>query len=590
MSRILQVFYVILSAAALSLGIPNEIYNLGSPFFGFLALIPLYFVYSSCTSYKTFALCMGLHAGLVHLLSSFWLAFFKDFAALTLGASAAGTAVISLLCGLFFFIPFSKTNGPSTAKAQFLINDSWYTSKKILWFPLCYVTWEWVKSTGFLAYPWGTLYQTTYHIKIFTQIADITGVYGISFLIALFAALCAEGILLYFKQEPEYTKLRHTESYIYTAMTAGVLFLLTFAYGTFQYLLPRKPEKLVNTIMVQQNADPWKVASDDETILVSERLTKNKINEAKSKGHNVDLIVWSEGCLKYRFPRAESHYTYFPREKPLIPFIKETKIPFLLGGSYAPAGTSSHFNGALLFDSEGHFRGAYPKNHLVPLAESVPFTDIKPVADFFKNIIGISAGWTPGNKYTMFSIPCRYPPERLPEVTNVISLKETFSDSKNTQKPFVQFSAPICFDDAFPDVCRPLVKYGSEFFMNITDDSWSMKKSSEYQHFVVSYFRAIEHRTTLARSTNSGYSAVIDPSGRIIMDMPLFEEAAEFVQIPVYRKSNTVYQTLGNWLPVLSFITILLSIAYEIITQNKPLTVKSERNKLSKHKKHKKRK
>ncbi len=587
MSRILQVFCIFLSAALLSLGIPNDIYLLGSPVLGFIALVPLYLVFANSKSYKDAFIFMGLHAGLTHLMSSYWLAYFKDFAALTLGASALGTAVEGGICGLFFYIPFYKYGGLGQ-KSYFIENKISFTSLKIFWFALCYVCYEWIKSTGFLAYPWGTLYQTTYHFKIFTQIADITGVYGISFLMSCFSALLGEGFLLYFSQTTEESKNRSFFGFLCTAVTLAALFCASFLYGIFQYTKTRLPEKVVNTIMVQQNADPWTLSSDDPTILASERLTQEKLEEANSAGKNVDIIVWSEGCLKYRFPRSASHYKYYPAEKPLIPFIQETGIPFLLGGSYAPEYSTKHFNGALLFDSEGNFRGAYPKNHLVPLAEAVPFSDIKIVAEFFKKAIGISAGWSAGDKYTMFNIPCNFPDEKIPEISNVVSLKESYSDSIKEKKPFVTFSAPICYDDAFPDVCRPLVKYGSEFFMNITDDSWSKKKSAEYQHFVISYFRAIEQRTTLARSTNAGYSVVINPAGKIVMDMPLFKEHAEFVQIPVYKKQTTIYQRFGNWLPVLAFLTVIFSMCKSYIKKDESLIVKSERKLFKKTKRTKK--
>ena len=588
MSCILQVFCIFLSALLLSLGIPNEIYLLGSPVFGFIALVPLYLVFASSKSYRDAFAFMGLHAGATHLMSSYWLAYFKDFAALTLGASALGTAVLGGLCGLFFYIPFSRYGGPGNRKSNFSRNKIYFPSLRIFWFALCYVTYEWVKSTGFLAYPWGTLYQTTYHFKIFTQIADITGVYGITFLMACFSALLGEFFILWFSSRTEEEKILSVFSVSCTALTIGTLFAVSFIYGIFQYTKDWQPEKIVNTIMVQQNADPWTLSSDDSTILVSERLTEAKLAEAKSNGFNVDLVVWSEGCLKYRFPRSKTHYQHYPKEHPLIPFIQKTGIPFLLGGSYAPEYSSKHFNGALLFDPEGNFRGAYPKNHLVPLAEAVPFSDIKAVAAFFKKAIGISAGWSAGDKYTMFRIPCSYPEEKLLEISKIVSLEENFTESSEEKKPFVTFSAPICYDDAFPDVCRPLVKYGSDFFMNITDDSWSKKESAEYQHFVISYFRAVEQRTTLARSTNAGYSVVINPAGKIVMEMPLFKEHAEFVQIPVYKKQATLYQKAGNWLPGLAFLSILASMCASYAERNKILAENSERKKFRNKKKSKK--
>ena len=104
MSRFLQVFYVFFSAAMLALAIPNELIKLGSPLAGFISLIPLYIAYSNLKSYKEAAAIFALHTFLVHVMTSFWLAFFKDLAALTLGASAVVTGIIGGFIGLLMYL------------------------------------------------------------------------------------------------------------------------------------------------------------------------------------------------------------------------------------------------------------------------------------------------------------------------------------------------------------------------------------------------------------------------------------------------------------------------------------------------------
>jgi apolipoprotein N-acyltransferase len=109
-------------------------------------------------------------------------------------------------------------------------------------------------------------------------------------------------------------------------------------------------------------------------------------------------------------------------------------------------------------------------------------------------------------------------------------------------------------------VCRALFQAGSEIFVNITNDSWSMTNSAEYQHFAIASFRAMEFRTTLIRSTNSGYSVVVNPKGQVIADMPLFEEASLYTSVPIYQRTMTVYCLFGNWLPALCFILVLVNL------------------------------
>ncbi|MCR5187597.1 MAG: hypothetical protein K6C97_01585, partial [Treponema sp.] len=146
--------------------------------------------------------------------------------------------------------------------------------------------------------------------------------------------------------------------------------------------------------------------------------------------------------------------------------------------------------------------------------------------------------------------------------------------------------APICFDDSFTDIMRPMFLNGAELFVNITDDSWSLKKSSEYQHFVIASYRAIEYRTTLIRSTNAGYSVVVDPAGKILADMPLFQAQAMSCEVPIYEHKMTCYARFGNWLPYLLVTLFALYLIYAFLMFEKTDFVPSER-KIKKHKKHK---
>lgn len=583
MSRSLQVFFILSSAALLSLGIPNGLYNFGSPVYGLIALIPLYLCYTQIKSFSQAFWTMFVHAILVHLLSSFWLAFFKDFAAFTLGASALGTAFIAGAVGLFFYLPFYRLN-KRNLELYISGTNAYYIPFRILWFSAVYVSWEWCKSSGWLGYPWGTVSSTMFHWKILMQIADITGTYGITFLACLFCASVAEGYLLLINSGNMLFPEKSFGHYRNAVSVTIIFFVLTFFYGTFRYFQPLKPCKYLNAIMVQQNADPWKEKSDNNTILISEKLTEQKLEEARQKGITVDLVVWSEGSLRYRMPGAMGHYKKFPIEEPLIPFIQKCGIPFLIGGSYAPTGSGlKHYNGALVFDKDGQMRGAYPKNHLVPFAEVLPFADIPQVQSFLRKTIGISAGWTPGQEYVYFDVPCQETDSNKPSAVKYISLQKPYSENEELkQRPTVRISTPICFDDAFPDVMRPLINYGSELFVNITDDSWSLTKSAEFQHFVIASYRTIETRSTLARSCNSGYSAVINPKGKVLQDLPVFTETAGLFQIPVYPKKITIYQKYGNWLPK-TFVLIMLSVlGYSFIIRNKETIIYSERKKFSK--------
>ena len=88
----------------LSAAIPNEFYLFGCPVYTLAAFIPLYLVFNKIKDFKLAFTAFFIQTLTTHLISSFWLAYFKDFAVFTLGASAFGTACIGGGFGLFFFI------------------------------------------------------------------------------------------------------------------------------------------------------------------------------------------------------------------------------------------------------------------------------------------------------------------------------------------------------------------------------------------------------------------------------------------------------------------------------------------------------
>ena len=129
-------FLLVLSAIMLSLGIPNEVFKLGSSLFGLFALVPLYLAIRETRSFRQSGFLTGAMFLLVHLMSSFWLANFKDFAVFTLGASAVAYFFLGIPVGW-------------ALRYSFRFPSAW---RPFLFAAVC-TLWQWVKSIGFLAYP-----------------------------------------------------------------------------------------------------------------------------------------------------------------------------------------------------------------------------------------------------------------------------------------------------------------------------------------------------------------------------------------------------------------------------------------------------
>ncbi len=548
MTIFLQVFYVIFSAIMQSFAIQNEFLLFGSPFLGLFALVPLYIALVNAKNFKVAGLLLSLQLTLTHLMSSFWLGFFKDFAALTLGGTVGYYTVLGFFLGQIFYVPiwyFKKTALHERIAVTHSISlSAWGVPSRIILFASLWTIYEWYKSLGFLAYPWVTILMSSWKWPLITQIVSITGTWGISFLFSLFNAVIAEGILssFYVTQKQCSSKNFLTQNsekcspYAWTAFFCVMLFLCTILFGIYEYQKERQPIKTVNTVLVQTNTDSWLTMNDEEAILIGQELTKKAIHEYNKKP---DVVLWSEAVLSRPFPQAQHFYDRYPEEKPLMQFINEIGSYFIIGGpteinqeKFLETGIRQYNNSAQFFNDDGTWNNFYGKIHLVPFAEIIPYANTEFVQKFMKAVVGFSSGWSQGEYYTVFDFPL-----------------------KNDEN--VTISTPICFEDAFPHICRKLFFQGSEAFFNITNDSWSKKKSAEIQHFVISSFRAQEFRTTLVRSTTSGFSVVIDPAGKVLYSLPLFEATAGAYDVPIYEREVTLYALLGDWFPMTLLLAML---------------------------------
>lgn len=547
MRRFLQVCSVLFSAIMTAFAVQNEFLPFGSPFLGLFALVPLYLTFTKSDSFKEAGILNALYMVLTHVMTSFWLGYFKGFAVFTLGATAAFYAVTGYFLGTLFFAPFYITR--KTAAEEKAGLKPLNCVIRIFLFAVLWTIYEWKKSTGFLAYPWGTLVMSAWKWKLLTQIVDITGTRGISFLFSLFNAVVGEGLFL-MSTTQKIGSNRNFSGYVRTAVFCFSLFIFSFVYGIYQYTKERIPVKSVRTLLVQPVFDSWLSDESGDAVQQSIELTQKALDEAEK---NPDIILWSEGILTYPLPEYYSYYFYLPEEEPLIPFIQKTGIPFIIGGaveitalygdntdaeeySSTKRGVTSSLirefnNSALYFDTEGNWRDFYGKVQLVPFAEVIPYADKRWMQILMQSLVGFSSGWTPGKYYNLFDIPVQA--------------------ADNPHGESVKVGTPICFEDAFPYVCRNLFLEGSEAFFNLTNDAWSRTNSAEIQHYVIASFRAQEFRTTLVRCTNAGFTSVTDPAGRILYSQPLFESTAGIFDVPIYERTPTFYACFGDWLPVL---------------------------------------
>lgn len=499
----------------MALSLPNELFRFGFAPLGPLALVPLYIALLDAPGLRGAALLVSLFGAAQHALSSYWLYFFKDFAFWTIGGTTLAYAVVYYVLGLYLGLFVQRSGRP-----------------RPLAFALLWAAFEYQKSVGFLGYPWGLLPYSLTDALPLLQVADLTGVYGLSAALALTNAAIAELLAqpraaatlsakaavqgLRRALGPERMDARSKAGWLGLAMAFAAL---VAGYGAWRLSTPIPEAGHFEALIVQQNIDPW-YAGEEAALAANVRLARQALAKAPRAP---DLVVFSETSLRRPYAEFRDYFSTKPEGYALIPFIKDSGAPLLTG---APVvldwETWAASNSVLLIGPDASLRGSYAKIHPVPFAEAIPLWEFAWFRTFMREAVGLESGWVMGTEYKVFDL--------------------------QTRAGEIRFGTPICFEDAFPEVCSRFFEGGADLLVNLTNDSWSKTVSAEIQHWAAARFRSIEYRRTLLRSTNGGLSCVVGPYGELQASLPLFEPAARIVDVPIYRSAgNTVYFRFGDW-------------------------------------------
>ncbi len=532
---------VLFSALLISAALPNEVFHYGNPILGLVCIVPFLYGVSRSPTIRFTILLGAVFGGVSTGVTYFWLLFFQDFSVWTIsGVVFAHTLYFVLFAPIFRGLYLR--NG---RMRPFLIAAAW-------------VAYEYFKSNGYIGFPWGLLAMPVGMILPLCQIADITGVWGVSYLVAAINAVLAEVLLSHdvsmglssrvSGKYPQEISLRFIEANRETipglrgtmgdsntrryATSIIVICIAVVGYGTARLVAPESYDRELRLIMVQQNVDSWRRGKEALGLQRGQELTREALDMAKVPPH---LVTWSENSLRRPFTEYQGYFNVTPEGDPFLSFLREIHLPLLTGAPYAiDLKERKIMNGAVLLSPEGRVESYYGKTHAVPLAEHIPFWENTLVQTFFRNVIGLtSGGWTLGSDLTVFSV--------------------TVDDGSD-----VRFCTPICFEDSFPDLCRRMIASGADLLINLTNDSWSKTVSGETQHFAAARFRAIENRRPLVRSTNAGVTTIIDAKGRITYSLRLYEADTLYGRVRLNsERPDTAYSSLGDYFPIFLAVVVL---------------------------------
>jgi apolipoprotein N-acyltransferase len=358
--------------------------------------------------------------------------------------------------------------------------------------PALWVSAEWVRGWFLSGFPWGLAGYSQYRQLPVIQVAELAGVYGVSFLIvavnAALAGLAALG------------GRRALGGLLATLLLLGG----ALAFGAWTLTGRARGEAAAPTVrvaLVQPSIEQtlkWDPAYRAETLRIYTDLTRRAARERP------EIVLWPETAAPI----------FLRRDPALLAELQalaaEAGVPLLVGS--LDGDERGFYNSAFLLEGQG-IRATYDKIHLVPFGEYVPLV----------RLIGFVRRWA--------EFISEFQPGRAAKVFGEVT---------------PPFGVVICYEGIFPELFREFVAGGARYMVNITNDAWFGTTSGPWQHLAMLPLRAVEHRVAIARAANTGVSAFIEPSGRIGKTLGLFERGILLERLPDSGGARTVYTRLGD--------------------------------------------
>jgi apolipoprotein N-acyltransferase len=387
-----------------------------------------------------------------------------------------------------------------------------FSRKALVLAPFLWVAVELLRA-HLVSFPWMLLGTAQIENVPLIRLASVTGVYGVSFEIALVNTAFAAVMLVHRKRRRP----------LLLAAVAGAVAL----QSTVLVHVDRSETEAYATL-VQQNVPIVREWAYPQYKALLDELTA--ISRAPQPGRDASiapLIVWPESPA----PFSTDDQLFSESAARLA----SSEHSWLLAGAtaiqpVAATGKSEAavFNSALLLSPAGTLLQRYDKVHLVPWGEYIPFAWAFGFAKALTHEVGAFVSG----------------PERMP-----------------LDIGGHRYGAFICYESVFPHEVRQFVEHGAEVLVNISNDGWFGNSGAPWQGLNMARMRAVENHRWLLRCTNTGITAAVDPLGRVVASAPRNRRTA--LNAPYALLDDTTFYTrYGDWFPIVCAIISVVGLLW----------------------------
>ncbi|MEA3465285.1 MAG: apolipoprotein N-acyltransferase [Thermodesulfobacteriota bacterium] len=390
--------------------------------------------------------------------------------------------------------------------------------------PLVWVVFEFGRNFALTGFPWANIAYSQAPYPALVQGADLGGVYVLVFLLVL--VNCA-GVAAWKAYRSDYALPWRL------LVLVLVLWLGHYGYGLWRLaqIDCRSGGDSLRVAMVQGNIEQslkWNPDCLRSTLTTYQRLS--------AQTDTPDLIIWPESSTPFFYQdggRRAGKVRSVARENRAMVLFGSPAYMQEVGQQTGEDGEKlvqvdnrrryRYLNSAYLLSSQGQTMGRSDKVHLVPFGEYVPLSGVLGFVDRLVQGVG----------------------DFVSGVNCPLQLNGH------------QVGVLVCYEAIFPEIARHQVANGAGLLVNITNDAWFGDSSAPWQHLAMTRFRAVENRVWIARCANTGVTAIVDPTGRVVKHSRLFH--AETVEGVVYFCDETsLYTRTGDTVPLLFCVVVVV--------------------------------
>ncbi|PYM10037.1 MAG: apolipoprotein N-acyltransferase, partial [Verrucomicrobia bacterium] len=436
-------------------------------------------------------------------------------------------------------------------------------SQRARWTLLCAAFWvalEMVVGRFLSGFPWNFLGVSQYRMVPLIQIASVTGVYGVSFIVVWLSISLAVALLRIVRQPG----LRW--GWLLELRLALIVLIGVMVFGLNRLLQPAQTDRELKVALVQP-AIP-------QTLLWDHREDANRFDKImdlskRALAAGPDLLIWPESSMP-NF--TEDNF------RAMTNLIVAHKVWMILGADDAerrPGATGpgeyENFNAAFLLSPEGKYVARYHKQHLVVFGEYLPFARRLP---FLRRILPIPGDFTPGGRPVPFELDAAAAVDgrrtRDGDAPGRRSQTAATGLDRSNATSAVRLSVLICFEDVVPGLARRSAGSDIDFLLNLTNDGWFGESAAQWQQAANAVFRAVENGLPLVRCTNNGLTCWIDSRGAIrgILSgegKAVYAQGFMTAKIPIrpagQKREPTFYHRHGDWF---GWVCVALSVVVAV--------------------------